>query len=356
MRFTTQLFCSLTLFFNEAFTSEATRTVSRNKTSRIQTVSRTVCPLFAAVALVAALTLSTMAGAANPPKRYVSEEELRKLVGPDEFARLLREAERLATEAPVFVSREADTIRAKGPINAEMARLIEAELNLGGVTTLVIRSGGGYVESGISIGHLIADAGLTVVVDGYCVSSCANYIFTAASQRTIPPGAYVVWHGSPHQKDGREFERCGQTVSVFDGLPWLLEEIAEVRDDAAGIARRRQRHDLFFERIGVNEFITRAGQEPVFHGNFTMSVEAMARFGLTNVEAAPDYGTPAYCAAVNQKRPTLGLHCLEVTDRIIAYERARRALGEVCNSEGRLEIDTSGRERRTPGRNSATSR
>lgn len=318
----------------------------------LRTTANNLC---ATVALVAALALSTIAcagdSAGDSSKRYVSEEEFLKLVGPEAYVRLLREAERkaLTMETAATISREADTLRIDGPITADLARAFEAELSRGGVTTLVIRSNGGDVESGQSMGFLIHDARLTVVVDEYCSSSCANYIFTAAIRRVIPVGAYVVWHGSTRQKDGREFDLCGQTVSVFDGLPWLPEEIAEARSDAAGIARRRQRDLEFFERIGVDEFITRAGQEPVFHGNFTMSVAAMARFGLTNVEAPPDYGSPAYCAAVNRTRPTLRLHCLEVTDRLIAYERARRALGEVCRPDGRLEIDTTGRDRRHPG-------
>lgn len=40
---------------------------------------------------------------------------------------------------------------------------------------------------------------LTLVVEGICLSSCANYVFTAAPRKIIRANAVVGWHGSAQQ-------------------------------------------------------------------------------------------------------------------------------------------------------------
>jgi hypothetical protein len=191
------------------------------------------------------------------------------------------------------------------------------------------------------MGRLIREHGLAVVVEEHCVSSCANYIFVAGSRRTIAPGAAVVWHGNAGQKDWREFDRCGTKVSSFLGIPFLPAEIEERRAGADASILRREAELAFFASVGVDDYIARVGQEPKFHGNFTMTVDAMAKFGLTGVNAPADYGSRRFCQRINRARPEAQLHCIDVTDHMLAYERARRALGEVCQPNGTLRIRTS---------------
>ncbi|MFY7863511.1 hypothetical protein [Roseateles sp.] len=250
----------------------------------------------------------------------------------------LRAAERLADDEPVRVERRGHVLGVAGPVSTKMLTALRMELARGGVSTLAIKSNGGDVEAGQAIGHLIHEARLVVIVDEYCISSCANYIFTAGSRRVIPDGAYVVWHGNSFQKDGREFDRCGRTVSTLDGLPWLPAEIEERRRDAAGVARRQAEDVRFFRTIRVDEYIARAGQEPKNFGNFTMPVSSMQRLGLSAIDAPSDYGTPQYCARVASKRPSLQLHCIVVTEEMLSYERARRTHGELCAADGTLQV------------------
>jgi hypothetical protein len=61
---------------------------------------------------------------------------------------------------------------------------------------------------------------------------------------------------------------------------------------------------------------------------------------VDGVSAAENYGDQAFCDSVNLNRPTIQLHCLPVTDQMLAYERARRAVGEVCLPDGTLAIAT----------------
>lgn len=290
-----------------------------------------------------AILFGTLSAAANHSfgTQVQRDEKANASAAALALARGFAEAERLADAEPLVVERRGDVLRLAGPISDEMLKALKHELARGGLKMLVIRSNGGYVEAGQAIGHLIHSAKLVVSVDEYCVSSCANYIFTAGSSRIIPNGAYVVWHGNAFQKDGREFDQCARTISSLDGLPWLPEEVEERKADTAGIQRRRTQDLNFFSTVGVNEYIARAGQEPKNYGNFTMTEASMRRLGLQRIEAPKNYGTPAYCAMVSAKRPSLGLQCIEVTDEMLAYEKARLALGEVCTPDGTLQVNTS---------------
>ncbi len=56
-------------------------------------------------------------------------------------------------------------------------------------------SGGMVTEEGIKIGKVLANHDIKVTVTGYCMSSCANYLFTAGRQREIRNGI-VGYHGN----------------------------------------------------------------------------------------------------------------------------------------------------------------
>ena len=295
-------------------------------------------------ALLATLTVATflagIASAQEPANRkYVSLEEFKRVIGEAEYARLLREAEQRQVIAETYsIERDASIVRFRGSISRDSAASLAKALADTNVREVWVKSGGGDVEAGQEMGRLIRDRALRVVITGACISSCANYLFTAGKSKLIRPGAFVVWHGSTFQKDGREFDQCGRTRSSLDGLLWTQEEVRERRTDSEGVARRRREDTAFFASIGVDEYITRVGQEPRFFGNFTLSPSDMALFGVVGVEAPVNYGTAAFCSSVNARRPTLQLHCIEVTHQMLAYERARRALGEVCHPDGTLAI------------------
>jgi hypothetical protein len=94
----------------------------------------------------------------------------------------------------------------------------------------------------------------------------------------------------------------------------------------------------FFDAIGVDDYIARAGQEPKFYGNFTLSVADMARLGAGQGEAPADCGTRAFCERINAQQSGLDLHCIELTDEMLAYEKARRQFGERCEADGTLRV------------------
>ena len=121
--------------------------------------------------------------------------------------------------------------------------------------------------------------------------------------------------------------------SVF---PPLKREVIESWEEL------RARQASFFQSLNVDEYITRAGQEPVFveNGQFTYDIATMARFGIHDVTPwRDDYGSPEFCALGNKSsRKGRKLTCLIVTEEMLSYELARRQKGEECQADGTLRV------------------
>lgn len=200
----------------------------------------------------------------------------------------------LAIEQDIWVERRGDTVIYRGRLTEDG---LDALRNAGGdpqVTTLLIESAGGEIVVGMDFGNWVVERELNVVIDRACLSSCANYVFTAGRNKEIRPGAVVAWHGSAKQ-------------------PGLLEQLHQfVEEDIASreLSPRQQRRELkrarranvkymtgairkqdqFFYRIGVDEYVTRVGNDKYgIRGFFYLSVEDMAEFGIDNVTADENY-------------------------------------------------------------------
>jgi len=242
-----------------------------------------------------------------------------------------------AGPADIRLSPDGDALWFDGFIDDAAVSVVEPLLQAGKIRTLYIRSTGGHVGAGIHFGALVRDAGVTVNVQAYCASSCANYVFTAAKARII--NGVVLWHGGVEQKDVREVHLCGRQVSSLYGRS--LGSIAAGQRDAALTAWQalRERERAFFESIDVNAYITRAGQEPVAHvDDYTYDVPTMERLGLKNIAAPEGYGTPAWCERINQAGAFRTIECLAVTEEMLQYERDRIEWGEDCQPDGTLKV------------------
>lgn len=162
------------------------------------------------------------------------------------------------------------------------------------IDTLLVDSAGGEIVVGMDFGYWVIERQLNVVVDGICLSSCANYVFAAGRKKSILHGSVVAWHGSARQ-------------------PGLLDQMHEVAErnvkarklppgkEAEELVRARQanvdyltgaivKQGEFFHRVGVDEYVTRIGNEVHgLPGFYYLSVEDMARFGIRDVAAPEDY-------------------------------------------------------------------
>jgi len=171
---------------------------------------------------------------------------------------------------PVDVTRFRDTLVYFGELSVNgLAALQRADD--GAARTLMIRSNGGEVGIGMAFGEWVHSRQLDVVVLDRCLSSCANYVFPAGRRKSVLGGGLVAWHGNVH------------TASV-DELPESKRD--EVR---AYLTKMLVRERAFYRRIGVSECLARIGNVRLgAPGFFTMSPTDMRRFGLDDVDGAPE--------------------------------------------------------------------
>ena len=155
------------------------------------------------------------------------------------------------------------------------------------VNRLVITSDGGDVAAGIALGSWVHQFGVDVEIREYCLSSCANYVFTAGKNKVITSGAVVAWHGN--------YNHLKQTGSWRDELPAKQSK----GEDEASATRRlldqvdelvRMEQD-FFKRIGVDEYVCWVGKMPPYDvpNYYFLSAKDMAKFGIQWVETPKGY-------------------------------------------------------------------
>jgi hypothetical protein len=105
-------------------------------------------------------------------------------------------APQLAFSNPKFsiVRIDSKTIKISGPILEPMFRHINDVLTPQ-TSTIRIDSEGGDTAEALNIAELMMARKMGLVVDGVCLSSCANYLFVAAETRKVLSGSVVGWHG-----------------------------------------------------------------------------------------------------------------------------------------------------------------
>lgn len=70
-------------------------------------------------------------------------------------------------------------------------KILDKEKN---IKVVFIDSPGGFVDSAIEIATIIRKRQLDLVVDGRCLSACANFIFPSAMHKVVLPGSFVGIH------------------------------------------------------------------------------------------------------------------------------------------------------------------
>ncbi len=182
----------------------------------------------------------------------------------------------------------AETAYYSGPISAELNQQFFETVKEKTVKRLIITSGGGEVEAGIALGSWVFEQSINIEVPEYCLSSCANYVFTAGQHKSIGEGAVVAWHGN--------YNHLKQTGLWQDDVAGRIEGYGE--DTATATAHVREEVDRlvrlerdFFARISVNEYLCWIGKMPPYNAPdyYFLSRQDMARFGATHVRTPPGY-------------------------------------------------------------------
>ncbi len=140
----------------------------------------------------------------------------------------------------------------------------------------------------MDIGLWLLENNVDIEIDRMCFSSCANYLFTAANHKIIPPGAVVAWHGDLRQLDvtpevlAEKIREVAEESSA-EAVGHLVESMLIYHRD--GIRKQ----DSFFADIDVDPDICSIGAEYGAEDFFILSAADMASFGVDTITAAADY-------------------------------------------------------------------
>jgi hypothetical protein len=178
------------------------------------------------------------------------------------------------------------------------------------VKTVMLNSSGGKIDWAIVLGQWIHRNKIDVEVNGLCISSCANYLFTAGHRKRIHAGSVVAWHGSALQHDYRaivhEFESLTQAARLGSLSVQQQDRLNVISAKATDLIRLQRLQAEFYAEIGVDERITRLGQEPQpIAETWTVTVPTMGLYGIRNVTAPDNYGRPDYLREINFMLKTL---------------------------------------------------
>ncbi len=108
------------------------------------------------------------------------------------------------------VTRDGDKVVFTGEVTPEAAEKLVKEFD-SGARLLVATSEGGDAAAGLVIGQSMHKHGVSIVVDHYCISACANYLFLGAKEKALMSGAVLGYHGGIYQ-DGAP----GTDNKIFD--------------------------------------------------------------------------------------------------------------------------------------------
>ena len=204
---------------------------------------------------------------------------------------------------PAEISVKGTTLVYNGIINRESYsrfRWVTAE-NDAVIDTIQITSRGGDTSVGKKMGRWIHDRNINVIVDNFCISSCANYIFTAGRNKVIREDSIVGWHGSEHQD---EYIARAKGVTLEERLKQVFDDIEwpEAQQDAVVLGNtfeefksdwmeRSEDERKFLEKVAVSVDVMVYGLSPDRYDEYldgqysfwTFSIEDMAKFGIDNV-------------------------------------------------------------------------
>ncbi|MCO7188940.1 MULTISPECIES: hypothetical protein [unclassified Pseudoalteromonas] len=173
------------------------------------------------------------------------------------------------------------------PDNTQVQLLLETHSS---IDTLVISSGGGPIELGIDLAELIQKHALRVKINGFCFSSCANYILLSGRPTEVAKDAVIGWHGDASSARWRNSD-IDAMVDNLQGEQ-RKQKWAELRAHYdAVIEQLSAREKAFYQSMGVEHtlltygftaHIVKQAKTNQARG-WSYSPQALMSFGVKNI-------------------------------------------------------------------------
>lgn len=154
-----------------------------------------------------------------------------------------------------------DVIKLKGEIDRN-SYAEYLKVSIGGYSRLILRSEGGVPLVALMIAEDVADRGVTVVVDGYCMSACANYLAFSGKKLVVNCDSFLAWHGTLATPDEavsamRADNKPEKLIAAYTG--WLNNFIA--------------REKSYYKKVGVDYQLLRDSTEIVREDKIVSEVD-----------------------------------------------------------------------------------
>jgi ATP-dependent protease ClpP protease subunit len=150
------------------------------------------------------------------------------------------------------------------------------------VKYFVVDSDGGDVAAAIKIANVIADHDITVVVNGACISSCANYFFTAGKKKIIRQG-FVAFHGD--WKAWKENPESDYKSGLARQAPEKREALIRKMDQTI------EAEQQYLKKVGVSQALfdkTEIESDRHDYDLFLPSLETFEKYGIKNILISGD--------------------------------------------------------------------
>jgi hypothetical protein len=154
---------------------------------------------------------------------------------------------------------------------------------------LYLDSKGGDAEVGVRLASHLLPKQMTMVVDGICASSCANYLFTAGLNKEIRRG-WVGFHGNITALMGQSWDEAARKLKEEGGLS--DQQISELHARFMASAEIEQK---YLEKAGVHQALFERTQKPdkgmddgVTYHFLLPGPETFERYGIRNVVGRHD--------------------------------------------------------------------
>jgi len=155
--------------------------------------------------------------------------------------------------------------------------------------TLYLDSRGGDAEVGVRLALKILPNKMTVIVDGFCASSCANYLFTAGYKKEIRKG-WVGYHGNMTALLAKDW---GESVKEMKEKYNLTDE--QIEEMYQRLLKSSDLEKSYFASIGVSQNLFDRTQTPdkgmgdgVGYTFLVPKPETFERYGILNVSGSQD--------------------------------------------------------------------
>jgi hypothetical protein len=107
--------------------------------------------------------------------------------------------------------------------------------NINSIKYVVLDSGGGGVLSFIKMATMLIDLKFDIIVDGICLSSCANYLLPTGSKIYVLKTSVLGWHGGPQKNAPSLWEHLHNIKKKNHFNDYELDQWYEIKENKESV-------------------------------------------------------------------------------------------------------------------------